>query len=368
MVKCSSCGKREEELGEGLLMMRCARCFEVSYCDGECQKAHWAAHRAYCKEAAAAIAAAKAQSVPLVGGRDDYDAAALRRAAGAGDAVAMLDLGICYEFGKGGVGVDAVEAACWYTRATEARNPPAVAYNNLANCYYRGEGMLKNLPEAARLYRIAAEMGNAISQFGLGVCLQQGQGVPYNPVEAFTWLKRAADAGVAAAQCKVGYALRNGLGVLEDKGAGVVYYRRAAHQGIAQAMYNLGGCYLKGDGVPQDVPQAVAWYTRARDAGEPAAAKHLAVIIPLLTPAERTAADQLLAAPLPRMPAPAAPFSAGVGAGGDGAPPPTHADVLTMGTGALKRLLQGRGVDTTGVLEKSELVGLALAAIGAAPQ
>ena len=39
-----------------------------------------------------------------------------------------------------------------------------------------------------------------------------------------------------------------------------------------------------------------------------------------------------------------------------------------MGTGALKRLLRARGVDTAGVLEKSELVGLALAAIGAAPR
>ena len=41
---------------------------------------------------------------------------------------------------------------------------------------------------------------------------------------------------------------------------------------------------------------------------------------------------------------------------------------MTMGAAALKRLLQGRGVDTAGVLEKSELVELALAAIGAAPQ
>ena len=39
-----------------------------------------------------------------------------------------------------------------------------------------------------------------------------------------------------------------------------------------------------------------------------------------------------------------------------------------MGTGALKRLLQGRGVDTLGINEKARLIELALAAIGAAPR
>ena len=364
MVRCDACGKREEALGGGLMMMRCARCFSVSYCDGDCQRAHWAAHQARCKEVAAAIAAAKAQPVPLVGGRDDYDAVALGRAADAGDAISMMRLGLCYRHGKGGVGVDAAEGVRWYTLAIEASNPPAQAFHNLAVCYYCGEGLLKNLPEAARLYRIAAEMGHPDAQYMLGQCLQRGEGVPYNPVEAFTWFKRAADAGNARAQCGVGYALRDGLGVPENKAAAVVHYRRAADQGNAQAMYNLGSCYSMGDGVPWDPPQAVAWYTRARDAGDPAAAKALAEIAPHLTPAQRASADQLLAAPLPRPPAPAAP----TGAGGAGAPPPTRAGVLTMGTGALKRLLQGRGVDIAGIVEKARLIELALAAIGAAPQ
>ena len=280
----------------------------------------------------------------------------------------MLDLGVCYQLGKGGVGVDAAEAAHWYTRATETRNPPAAAYNNLAICYSRGEGLLKNLSEAARLYRIAAEMGYPLAQYNLGDCLHRGEGVPYNPVEAFTWSKRAADAGFAAAQCSVGYALQTGLGVPEDKAAGVVYFRCAADQGHAQTMFNLGVCYESGDGVPLDVPQCVAWYTRARDAGDPSAAKRLAEIAPHLTPAQRAEVDQLLAAPLPRPPAPIAPTAPAGIAGGAGAPPPTRADVLTMGTGALKRLLQGRGVDIAGIVEKARLIELALAAIGAAPR
>ena len=287
----------------------------------------------------------------------------LKRIANAGNADAMADLGACYHHGNG-VRLDAAEAVRWYTRATEARNPPVLACNNLAICYKRGDGVRKNLSEAARLFRIAAEMGNANAQYNVGVCLQQGEGVPYNPVEAFTWFKRAADAGFALAYTNVGYALLYGLGVPQDKAAAIVYYRRGADQGDATSMFNLGVCYLEGNGLRTDVPLAVAWMTRARESGFPHAERRLAEVSSTLTPAQRAEVDQLLTTSLPRPPAPIAPAPTG----GVGVPPPTRADVLTMGTGALKRLLQGRGVDTTGMLEKSELVGLALAAIGAAPR
>ena len=339
-------------------MMRCARCCQVFYCDVDCQKAHWAAHRAACKEAAVAIAVERVDSEKDLGG-----AAALHRAADAGDAGAMTRLGLCYEYGQGGVDVDAAEAARWYTRAVEAHDPPASAYYNLGNYNYFGCGSEKNLPEAARLFRIAAEMGDLDAQHNLGVCLERGEGVPRNPVEAFTWQKRAADAGHPEALCSVGVALLYGLGVPEDKPAAIEYYRRAADQGDETATYNLGVCYETGDGVPRNLPQAVAWYTRARDAGHPGAVKRLAEIAPRLTPKQRAAADQLLATPLPRPSAP----TVTAGAGGAGAPTLTRADVLTMGTGALKRLLQGRGVDTAGIIEKAQLVELALAAIGEAP-
>ena len=39
-------------------MKECARCGQAWYCDGTCQKAHWKAHKTYCKAAIAAHAAA----------------------------------------------------------------------------------------------------------------------------------------------------------------------------------------------------------------------------------------------------------------------------------------------------------------------
>ena len=247
-----------------------------------------------------------------------FDAAVLRRAADAGDAGAMSNLASCYTVGSGGVGVDLVEAFRWIKRAVEVPAPSAVAYYNLALCYYFGRGTPKDPFEAMRLYKIAAEMGYADAQFSYGVCLQRGEGIPCNPVEAFTWFKRAADAGNAYAQNSVGLSLRTGRGVEEDKALGVMYYRRSADQGNLIAMHNLGMCYAQGDGVSRDPSLAVLWFKRAHDAGDPDASKSLAWLAASLTPSE----------------------------------------VSLMGAGILRALLDGMGVRVPQGVEKPELVAL----------
>ena len=258
--------------------------------------------------------------------RLDFDASglnatALRRAANAGDAIAMSNLAGCYKVGTGGVGVDLVEAFRWSRRAVEVPAPSAKSYFNLAVCYVAGHGTPKNSVEAVRLYKIAAEMGYASAQFNYGLRLQRGDGTPCNPVEAFSWLKRAADAGLAQAQCKVGLALQSSHGVEEDKALGVVYYRRAADQGNAAAMYNLGLCYAQGIGLPRDPSLAVLWLKRALDAGNPDASNNLAVLVASLSPSE----------------------------------------VPAMGAGILRALLDGLGVRLPPGAEKPELVALVLA-------
>ena len=319
MVQCKHCGARESP---GVpTMSLCGGCFHVSYCDAKCQKADRAAHREWCNERKARHEANIAAPPRLDGDASGLNAAALRRAADAGNAGAMSDLAICYTFGTGGVCVDLVEAFQWKLRAIEVPAPSACAYFNLALCYALGRGTAKNSVEAARLYKIAAEMGYIIAQFNLGLCLQRGDGIHYNPVEAFTWLKRAADAGLADAQCSVGAALQDSHGVEEDKSLGVVYFRRAADRGSATAMCNLGQCYLKGDGVPRDPSAAVLWLKRAHDAGQPTAVNILAVLAASLSSSEMS----------------------------------------LMGAGILRALLDGLGVPVPEGAEKLELVALVLA-------
>ena len=258
------------------------------------------------------------------------NAAALRRAAVAGDVFAMEDLASCYTGGVGGVGVDLVEAFRWKKRTVEVPAPSAKAYVSLAQCYYFGQGTPKDPFEAARLYKIAAEMGHTIAQLSFGLCLQRGEGVARDPVEAFSWLKRAADAGDAGAQGATGRSLQIGDGVEEDKALAVVYYRRSADQGQAMAIYNLGMCYAQGDGVPRDPSLAVLWLKRALDAGHPDASNNLAVLAASLTPSE----------------------------------------VPAMGAGILRALLDGLGLRVPPGAEKPDLVLLVteLAAMFAARQ
>jgi TPR repeat protein len=53
----------------------------------------------------------------------------------------------------------------------------------------------KDLAEAARWYRLAAEKGNAESQYDLGFMLLLGEGEPKNTKEGVMWIERAGELG-----------------------------------------------------------------------------------------------------------------------------------------------------------------------------
>ena len=52
---------------------------------------------------------------------------------------------------------------------------------------------------ALRLYRLAAEQGDADAQNNLGGMYAEGLGVPADPVEAYMWFELAAEQGHAMA-------------------------------------------------------------------------------------------------------------------------------------------------------------------------
>ena len=77
-----------------------------------------------------------------------------------GNNKAMCNLGVCYEYGKGGLTKDEVKAVEWYRKAAEAGD--ATAMCNLGNCYEYGKGGLtKDETKAVEWYRKAAEAGNS---------------------------------------------------------------------------------------------------------------------------------------------------------------------------------------------------------------
>ena len=105
---------------------------------------------------------------------------------------------------------------------------PGIRWNAKAtgNAVRQGTRPSKGLP-AFKLYRKAAEQGNADAQLNLGAMLDKGQGVAQDYAEAAKWWRRAAE-----------------------------------QDSLAQR--NLGWHYARGDGLPQDFVQAYMWLARRR--------------------------------------------------------------------------------------------------------
>jgi TPR repeat protein len=168
----------------------------------------------------------------------DNSIEAIRKAAEQGDAVAQTNLGWAYEKGDG-VPRDMKEAARFYRLATEQGN--AHAQNNLGWAYQRGEGVPQDKKEAARLYRLAAEQGHALAQNNLGVLYLKGEGVPQDKNEAARLYRLAAEQGNAHAQFNLGWLYREGEAVPKDDMEALRWYRKAAAQGHKQAQQYLDG-------------------------------------------------------------------------------------------------------------------------------
>lgn len=90
--------------------------------------------------------------------------------------------------------------------------------------------------DAVRLYRAAAEQGDAVGQTNLGVvCLSSKSGTaacPGGEADAATWLYRAMQQGNLKAMVYYAYMIERGLGGLRKDGAAAAQlYRTASNRG-----------------------------------------------------------------------------------------------------------------------------------------
>ena len=192
-----------------------------------------------------------------------------RRAAEMGDPQGMYKLGVCYDFGKGGLTEDEAKAVEWYQKAAEAGN--ANAMMSLGVCYDFGQGELTaDEAKAVEWWKKAAEAGDAEAMSVLASCYEYGlETLKEDKAKAVEWWKKAAEAGVASAMCNLGYAYGCGQGGLtKDEAKAVEWYKKAAEAGDATAMHNLGSAYVYGrGGLKKDDAKAVEWYQKAAEAG-----------------------------------------------------------------------------------------------------
>ena len=189
----------------------------------------------------------------------------LRTKAKRGEAMAQCDLAKLYETGEG-VEKNLNEAAYWYEMA--ARKGHVKAQSTIGLWMLFGKGVKKNEAEAVVWLTKASERGDSIAQMNLAACYFNGTGVEKSAIQAAKWYRKAAEQGGAVAQCITGDNNYNGFGVEKDKTEAVKWYRKSAEQGNADAQYKLGVCYAFGQGVAKDEAEAVKWYRKAAEQGD----------------------------------------------------------------------------------------------------
>ena len=204
--------------------------------------------------------------------------ACFRKAAEKGDAEAQLNLGLCYENGRG-VEKNNFEAAKWYRKSAEQGN--VYAQINLYGVYFAAG----NAREAMKWLRKAAEAGSVDAQLMLGVCYYNGEGVEKNAMEAVKWFRQAAEQGSSCGQIYLGMCYYNGEGVEKNAREAVKWFRKGIESkkeegligkvvekelgGTMQAVgyYFLGACYFIGKGVAVDKEKAKELWRKAEEQG-----------------------------------------------------------------------------------------------------
>ena len=132
------------------------------------------------------------------------------KAAEAGHAPSMVDVGLMYANGVG-VQTDFSKAAMWYNRAAELGNAPGMV--NLGWLYEYGRGVELDVGKAAMWYKRAADLGNAYGMMDLALMYAQGKGVERNDVTAVALNRKAASLGNAMAMNNLAWMLQSGRGV-----------------------------------------------------------------------------------------------------------------------------------------------------------
>jgi hypothetical protein len=98
----------------------------------------------------------------------------------------------------------------------------------------RHERFTRNVPEAIRWYRLAAQHRHVDALYRLCILTDRGLGTPQDFEEAVHWCRLAADAGHAEAMVMLGRFFERGEGVPNDRGQAYRWYNLAAARGLEE--------------------------------------------------------------------------------------------------------------------------------------
>ncbi len=152
------------------------------------------------------------------GAPSQEDIQALWQKAQKGDAQAQVDLGLVYVQGEG-EGYDQLfpRVGKWWGLSMEEL--ATAQYNHdVFYGFVHGKDIAGYMKEAVKVWRFIAEReGLAWAQCNLGGCYYKGNGITKDVKEAVKWWRLAAKQGLPQAQYNPGVIYANGEGVSQDK-------------------------------------------------------------------------------------------------------------------------------------------------------
>lgn len=176
----------------------------------------------------------------------------------AGSEDAQVALGWLYQEGLG-VTRDLTEAYKWYKKVADTNAPKGQFY---LGALHR---LQKNHEKAVQYFEKAAMQGYVDAYLQLGWMYREGLGVPRDLEEAYKWYKKAADTNSSEGLFNIG-----GIYTRQKKyEKALEYYEKAAAQGHVYAQLHIGWIYQKGIGVPSDLTEAHKWYKKVADTNFP---------------------------------------------------------------------------------------------------
>ncbi|MER2494133.1 tetratricopeptide repeat protein [Catenovulum sediminis] len=159
--------------------------------------------------------------------------------------------------------------------SAELDYPPAMA--KLANLYFQGEIVERDLQQAYNWYYSAAQLGHSEAAFRVGKMAFEGVGTEENFEVGLKYIYQAAHALNAQAQEFLGMFYHFMISDVDYREA-AFWYMHAAAQGLPLALNNLGDLYENGQGVAQDYQKAHELYQSALKQGSKMANLSLAML------------------------------------------------------------------------------------------
>ena len=155
------------------------------------------------------------------------------------------------------------------------------AQYELAEHYYKGNGVTKDYSKALDLFQRAAEGGLTQAHFRLGLINHYGKGKSKDLKEAFNHYQMAAKQNDPEAQFNLGLMYRYGLGTQRNMTQAFSWFEKSANDqlslnhkqceikkpGVLEAQFNLAQMYHYGMGVKKNATLAAVWYDKAATQG-----------------------------------------------------------------------------------------------------